>query len=115
MPYCSITSNVAMTDERKRPFLRELSSAIAQLTGKPESYVMVEFVEQPNMLFAGSDDPLCMVAMKSLGLPEERTKEFSSELSQLVQRELGIGADRCYIEFAAPKRHMWGFNGTTFG
>ncbi|MCK5919804.1 MAG: hypothetical protein KAG66_02615, partial [Methylococcales bacterium] len=40
--------------------------------------------------------------------------EYSRALCELVENELGIPADRIYIEFSNPERHMWGWNEGTF-
>lgn len=112
MPYLSVQTNVAIEDEAG--LLTRLSRHAAGLLGKPESYVMVHLEAGASMLFAGSDQPVAYVQLKSLGLPESRTAAYSAELCSQLQAELGVAAGRIYIEFSAPERHMWGWNGTTF-
>jgi phenylpyruvate tautomerase PptA (4-oxalocrotonate tautomerase family) len=63
---------------------------------------------------AGNRDPLAYLELKSIGLPAQRTKEFSALLCDLVSRELDIPPDRVYIEFSDAPRAMWGWNGGTF-
>jgi hypothetical protein len=66
------------------------------------------------MLFGGDDAPLAYLELKSIGLPEERSNEFSAALCRLMQTQLDIAPERVYIEFSGPARHLWGWNQTTF-
>lgn len=110
MPLLTIESNI----NSQPNLLSTLSYEVAKLLGKPESYVMVKFQHNENMLFAGSDEALAFLQLKSLGLPETATKEYSAKLCSLVSREMGISPERIYIEFSAPERHYWGWNSSTF-
>ncbi len=114
MPLIKVTTNQSISAEAQAAFLRQLSAATAAMLGKPESYVMAIFNEQPQMLFAGSAEPLAYVELKSLGLPENNTADYSARLCSLIEEELGIPAERIYIEFSTPARHMWGWSGRTF-
>ncbi len=112
MPCLFVHTNVNVAD--KAAFLARCSSEIAAVLGKPESYVMVKVVDAQPMLFAGTDAPLAFVELKSLGLIAAQTAGISAILCDLLQQELGIEAGRVYIEFAAPERAMFGWNGGTF-
>ncbi|MDX8406711.1 MAG: phenylpyruvate tautomerase MIF-related protein [Mariprofundus sp.] len=112
MPYLHIHTNIEIAD--KADLLRVASAETASLLGKPESYVMVELSDTRPMLFGGSDAPLAFVELKSLGLSQSQTKTLSGHLCALIGRELSIDASRIYIEFAAPERAMFGWNGGTF-
>ncbi len=112
MPYLHLHTNVTVDDSAA--LLRRCSSVTAAALGKPESYVMIEISDRQPMLFAGSDAPLAFVELKSLGLNSSQTGNLSATLCDLLQQELGIDAGRIYIEFAAPERAMFGWNGGTF-
>ncbi|HEB95108.1 MAG TPA: hypothetical protein ENI96_01595 [Sedimenticola thiotaurini] len=114
MPLLKIETNARVDEERRPALLKQLSEAVAAMLGKPESYVMVALESGRDMLFAGDDAPLALLQLKSLGLPESRTGEYSSHLCRLMEEKLGIPPERVYIEFSAPARHMWGWNGGTF-
>ncbi len=114
MPYLQIQTNRELATDRQRELLTEASRCVAEQLGKPESYVMVSMQDARPMLFAGSDAPLAYLELKSLGLPENKTAEFSKALCELMQAKLGIEPNRVYIEFAGPERHMWGWNEATF-
>jgi hypothetical protein len=66
------------------------------------------------MRFAGSNDPLAYLELKSIGLPTDRTTEFSQTLCDTLSQQLQIPTDRIYIEFSDAERHLWGWNGATF-
>lgn len=112
MPYLSIQTNINEADTQ--PLLRKASQLTAEQLGKPESYVMVALRPPVPMLFAGSDAPAAYLELKSIGLPEDKTRQLSQALCHLVHQELGIEMDRVYIEFSNADRSMWGWNGATF-
>ncbi len=112
MPYLHVHTNVVV--ENHANFLTLCSSATAIGLGKPEAYVMVELSDQQAMLFAGTDAPLAFLELKSLGLTTDQTTGVSDKLSNLISQQLAIDVARIYIEFAAPERAMFGWNGGTF-
>jgi len=112
MPCMFVHTNVEVAD--KADFLARCSSETAAALGKPESYVMVKLTDTQPMLFAGTDAPLAFVELKSLGLTTAQTAGVSAMLCDFLQQELGIDAGRIYIEFTAPERAMFGWNGGTF-
>lgn len=114
MPLLKIQTNIETPDDLHNSLLKLTSSTTASILGKPEAYVMVTLEQNPNMLFAGSAAPLAYLELKSIGLPEAETKTLSHTLCQLISDQLGIQADRIYIEFANAERHMWGWDGDTF-
>lgn len=109
-----IKTNAELGVDQPTALLRSASQTVAGMLGKPERYVMVMLEQNPAMCFAGDSAPLAYLELKSLGLPEQRSADFSSTLCELMQQHLGIAADRVYIEFASPPRHLFGFNGGTF-
>ncbi len=112
MPYLSITSNQPLDTASGQ--LSMLSQTVADGVGKPESYVMVSLQHNPNMLFAGSAEPLAYCELKSLGLQSSRTTDLSRQLCACLHKLYGIPAERIYIEFASPERAQWGWNSKTF-
>lgn len=114
MPLLKIQTNKAIDEGTAKTLTRDASASVAELLGKPERYVMVSLEHNTHMLFGGSDEPLAYLELKSIGLPESRTGELSSQLCHLLSTSLGVPADRIYIEFADAPRHMWGWNSGTF-
>ncbi len=112
MPCLLLHTNVEVDD--KKAFLSRCSALIATALAKPESYVLIKLSDQQTMLFGGSDAPLAFLELKSLGLSTEQTADLSASLCAFMQTELGISGNRIYIEFTAPERAMFGWNGGTF-
>jgi len=112
MPYLHIHTNVSIADEAD--FLKRCSALAAEVLGKPESYVMISLSHGKTMMFAGSEDPLAYIELKSLSLPGESTGSLSAALSAILAEVLEIPPARVYIEFTSPERHMWGWDGGTF-
>jgi phenylpyruvate tautomerase PptA (4-oxalocrotonate tautomerase family) len=114
MPLLRITTNQTVDDELLKTVLKSASTTVADMLGKPERYVMVNIVHNPHMIFSGSSDPTAYLELKSIGLPVDRTGDFSNQLCQLIQQQLQIPEERVYIEFSSAERHLWGWNSTTF-
>ena len=114
MPVLSVATNIELAAEAGADFIAAASSMTAELLGKPERYVMVHLQSGQAMSFAGSTEPLAYCELKSIGLPVERTTDFSRQLCELIQQQLSIPTDRVYIEFSNAERNLWGWNGGTF-
>ncbi len=114
MPYLTIRTNQELSRESSAQLLRKASALVAERLGKPERYVMVSLEPATAMLFAGSADPLAYLELKSIGLPQESVAALSEALCTLLEQEIGIPAERTYIEFSSAVRNMWGWNGATF-
>ena len=112
MPLLSLKTNA--TVENPQETCDSLSRLTAEILGKPESYVMVLVQDQQDMIFSGTHEPAALVELKSLGLPEDKTGDFSDKLCAHVNMLTGIAANRIYIEFSGPARHMWGWDHHTF-
>jgi phenylpyruvate tautomerase PptA (4-oxalocrotonate tautomerase family) len=114
MPLLKITTNQAIDQSKMDNLLKHASKSVAAILGKPERYVMTCIEHNPHMLFAGNNDPLAYLELKSIGLPDDQTKDISRALCQLIAQQLAIPPERTYIEFSAAERHQWGWNSTTF-
>ena len=114
MPFLRIQTNHGLDGAGARALAGKASQLVSEQLGKPERYVMVSVEHNPAMQFAGSDAPLAYLELKSIGLPESKTADLAQELAGLLNEELGLPADRIYIEFADAPRAMWGWNGGTF-
>jgi len=114
MPYIKIQSAAPMADQDKAALLKDASKQLAQLLGKPESYVMTAYQGVEAMTFAGDESPCAFLEVKSIGLPQNATASLSKALCELVSRYLSIPQSRVYIEFANAPGAMWGWDGRTF-
>lgn len=112
MPLLEITTNTTVNNSLN--FAKKSSELVSEMLGKPESYVMIKIQDQQILMFSGNNEPTAYLKLKSLGLPEDKTEEFSLALCNFIQTELNIDTTRIYIEFSNPQRHMWGWNNRTF-
>ena len=114
MPLIRITTNINIDSPTLNTALKIVSESVATMLGKPESYVMLDYQRSPHMLFAGTGESTAYIELKSLGLEENKTTEFSKMLCTLLNDQFGIQGNRIYIEFSNPERHMWGWDKRTF-
>lgn len=114
MPYIHVSTNLSMDDGRARELNAGLSALAADLLGKPEKYVLARVSHGAVLTHGGTADPAALVEFKSIGLPEDRTAEFSDRICAHLKQELGISPDKVYIEFLDLKRRLFGWNGKTF-
>ncbi|MCK4704810.1 MAG: hypothetical protein KAT90_04985 [Gammaproteobacteria bacterium] len=112
MPLLEITTNTKI--DNKQNIAEQASALTAKMLGKPESYVMVKIQTEQTLIFAGTNEPAAHVKLKSLGLAENNTPEFSANICAFINEQLNINSARIYIEFSNPERHMWGWDGKTF-
>jgi len=112
MPLLQINTNISIKDTTA--LAKDASRIVAGMLGKPESYVMVIINAEAAMVFGGSENSTAHLKLKSLGLDESKTADYSNHLCGFIQNTLGIAPARIYIEFSDPKRHMWGWNSGTF-
>ncbi|HEX7597167.1 MAG TPA: phenylpyruvate tautomerase MIF-related protein [Polyangia bacterium] len=117
MPLLQLSTSAYPADEPKRArLLKGLSSLVARLLGKPESYVMISLTARAEISFAGSSAPACYAELKNVGtLSGSQTEELSKVLCQELSAGLGVPPERIYIEFTNADGAMWGWNGGTFG
>jgi phenylpyruvate tautomerase PptA (4-oxalocrotonate tautomerase family) len=114
MPYLVIQTNLPLGKKAQRAILKNASTLVSEILEKPESFVMIALQPDTPMLFAGSDDPVAFMELKSIGLSARRTKDLCEALCQLVEGHLGIARDRVYVKFIDVKGAMWGWKGDTF-
>ena len=92
---------------------KEVSELIANLTGKPENYVMTMIKSNTEMTFAGSNEPCCFIKLKSIG--SLKPSSMTKSICNIIASKTNITANRIYIEFIDVKASNWGFNNSTFG
>ncbi|MCK5262244.1 MAG: hypothetical protein KAJ92_01105 [Gammaproteobacteria bacterium] len=112
MPLLQINTNISIEDSTT--LAKDASRIVSDMLGKPESYVMVMVNADASLIFAGSEEASAHLKLKSLGLDESKTADYSAHLCSFIQNTLGILPSRIYIEFSSPERHMWGWDGNTF-
>ena len=113
MPFIQINTSSKSVVENEDLLQKDISKLVADLTGKPENYVMTMIKLDSRMTFAGSDEPCCFMQVKSIG--SLNPSSMSRSLCDLIASKTNINTNRVYIEFTDVKSSNWGFNGSTFG
>ena len=95
--------------------LREISSAVAEVIGKPEEYVMV-VAEAGDLLMGGKKDECALAEVKSIGgLNQAVNQVLTQKICAIFDKYFRISATRVYVTFDSVERDHWGWNNTTFG
>ena len=81
MPFLKIQTNQPLAEDTARQLAKKASALVATQLGKPESYVMTSVENNPAMTFAGTEEPLAFLELKSIGLPESSTAGTSAPSS----------------------------------
>lgn len=89
MPSVLIKTNVPLDDEAKVNMMKEASKAVAENTGKPESFVLVS-VDQCAMIFGGSADPCAYIVSIGQLKSIERGNIFSYPYEWLTLTSFGL-------------------------
>ena len=113
MPFIQINTSSKSVVQNEDLLHKDISKMIADLTGKPEDYVMTMIQRDTKMTFAGSDEPCCFIKLKSIG--SIKPSSMSKSLCELIASKTNINTNRIYIDFIDVKASNWGFNGSTFG
>jgi len=113
MPFIQVNTSSKSVVENEYLLQKDISKLVADLTGKPENYVMTLIKLDNRMTFAGSDEPCCFIQVKSIG--SLNPSSMSRSLCDLIASKTNINMNRVYIEFIDVKSSNWGFNGSTFG
>jgi len=114
MPYLHVKINQPLEVSKRHQFLTHISANTAKALNKPESYVMIDLEVNESLWFAGNQEPVAYLELKSIGLPSDQPKVLSETLSDLLTQQLNIPAGRIYIDFTDIKGLFWGWNGGTF-
>ncbi|MBW3042322.1 phenylpyruvate tautomerase MIF-related protein [Prochlorococcus marinus] len=113
MPFIQINTSSKSLVDNDDLLQQDISKMVADLTGKPENYVMTMLQKDRLMTFAGSDEPCCFIKFKSIG--SLTPSSMSKALCELISSKTNIKTNRIYIEFIDVKASNWGFNSSTFG
>ncbi|CAJ1058654.1 macrophage migration inhibitory factor [Xyrichtys novacula] len=115
MPMFVVNTNVARADV-PAALLTEASAELTKAIGKPEQYIAVHINPDQMMIFGGKGDPCALCSIHSIGrIGDAQNKKYSKLVCELLNKHLGISADRIYINFTDMPAGNVGWNNTTFG
>eukprot|EP01063_Lacrimia_lanifica_P041453 TRINITY_DN9681_c0_g1_i5.p2 TRINITY_DN9681_c0_g1~~TRINITY_DN9681_c0_g1_i5.p2 ORF type:complete len:119 (+),score=44.17 TRINITY_DN9681_c0_g1_i5:178-534(+) len=113
MPSLELSTNLALGDA-KAQVLRALSQAVAEVTKKPEKFVMIAVHDESAMLYGGSDAPCAVAHLHSIGAISQASNAELQRAVTAVLAPLGLPADRMYIFFHDAERANVGWDNRTF-
>ncbi|XP_077465977.1 macrophage migration inhibitory factor-like [Stigmatopora argus] len=115
MPMFVVNTNVAKSDV-PTALLSEATEELAKATGKPAQYIAVQINPDKMMVFGGKGDPCALCSLHSIGkISSSQNKQYSKLLCGLLNKHLGVSADRIYINFVDMDGCNVAWNNSTFG
>ena len=115
MPLLKLTTSVPVAAQKKDELVGQLSKALAEITRKPEQYVMVT-LDDAAILMAGKAGPAAFVDVRGIGgLTGDVNQQVSKRICALLEKAIGIPPDRVYLTFTDVAASNWGWNSKTFG
>ena len=116
-PTLLIQTSQSFDDQTKKTaFLKECSSTISKILGKPEQYVMITYKQSDGMYFNGSEDPAAFCHLASIGkIGPDYNPKVSAAISKVLSTHLSIPPSRVYIQFYDSQASNFGHDGSTFG
>ncbi|MDD5745906.1 MAG: phenylpyruvate tautomerase MIF-related protein [Candidatus Omnitrophica bacterium] len=115
MPCLRVQVSVPLGEEKKKAVLSTLSRIVSGALGKPEQYVMV-VIGQSAIMMSGTDMPSAFVDMRSIGKLNQKTNtQLTREICAVLNENMGIAAERVFLNFTDVSAANWGWNNQTFG
>jgi phenylpyruvate tautomerase PptA (4-oxalocrotonate tautomerase family) len=110
-----ITSSVEVSLDKRDQFLAAVSKAVADVTGKPERYMMV-VLDSGAIAMGGKIGPSAFVDVRAIGgLTPQVNAKLSAQICALILKWLNVPGERVYLTFIDIPASHWGSNGATFG
>ncbi|PSS23853.1 Macrophage migration inhibitory factor like [Actinidia chinensis var. chinensis] len=115
MPCLNLSTNVNVDGVDTSSILKEATSVVAQLVGKPEAYVMIVLKGSVPMAFGGTEQPAAYGELVSIGgLNPAVNKKLSAAISTILETKLSVPKSRFFLKFYDTKGSNFGWNGSTF-
>ena len=114
MPLLNILTTATPEPARSVDLQTEASRILAEVTGKPEAYMMIT-LSRAEVLMGGQPGPAAYLDLRAIGgLTPDVNRRLSERLCRLLDTVLGIPADRVYITFTELPGTHWGWDSGTF-
>ncbi len=114
MPLLKLETSADLSPEQKDQLLTDLSKTVSDVTGKPETYVMVT-IQSSSIAMGGTAGPAAFADIRGIGgLDPATNKNLSEAVCSLLSESLDIAGDRIYLNFTDIAGSNWGWNSGTF-
>ena len=113
MPMIEAKVTMKLPTEKREVLKAELGKAIS-IMGKPESYLMINLVDNQYLYFGGNKlDKGAYVEVKALGNIEAgQSDKMTAKVCEILNAQLGIPGDAVYVAYFGTSN--WGWNGSNF-
>ena len=113
MPMIKVETTVSLSEEKRDILKAELGKAIS-IMGKPESYLMINLVDNQDLYFGGNKlDKGAFVEVKALGnIDAGQSDKMTAKVCEILNTQLGISGDVVYVAYFGTSN--WGWNGRNF-
>ena len=98
----------------KRDVLKAEFGKAISILGKPESYLMINLVENQDLYFGGKKlDKGAYVEIKVLGnVDSSSSNKMTAKICEILEKQLDIPGDAVYVSYFGTSN--WGWNGSNF-
>ena len=98
----------------KRDVLKAEFGKAISILGKPESYLMINLVENQDLYFGGKKlDNGAYVEIKVLGnVDSSSSNKMTAKICEILEKQLDIPGDAVYVSYFGTSN--WGWNGSNF-
>jgi phenylpyruvate tautomerase PptA (4-oxalocrotonate tautomerase family) len=115
MPLLRLEVSIPVSDSKRDAILRDCSKLLSEVTGKPETYVMVTLL-RADALLGGKGGPIAFGDVRAVGgLDGKTNRALAAGLSAIVERQLGVPPGRMYWNFTDVAASSWGMGADTLG
>lgn len=113
MPFIQTRTNCKVDKLKQEAIKARLGEAVINIK-KNESWLMLEFVPECDMYFAGKDDQvMAYVDIKLYGACNPSDYDnMTVEVTKILNEELGIAPNLIYVSYA--EFNNWGYGGHNF-
>ncbi|OIV98568.1 hypothetical protein TanjilG_12154 [Lupinus angustifolius] len=113
MPCLTISTNIRLDHIDISVILSALISTVAEIMGRPKSYVMVGLEGSIPICFGGSEEPAAYGELVSIGaLNPDLNNKLSAALSFILETNLSIPKSRFFLKFYDIEGYNCGLNGS---
>ncbi|CAI0424084.1 unnamed protein product [Linum tenue] len=104
MPCLNLSTNVSLDGVDTSAILSEATSTVANIIGKPASYVMIVLKGSIPMAFGGSEQPAAFGELVSIGgLNPDTNKKLSAAIAAILETKLSVPKARFFLKFVDSK------------
>ncbi len=113
MPMIKVETTVSLPAEKRDVLKAELGKAIS-IMGKPESYLMINLVDDQDLYFGGKKmEKGAFVEVKALGnIDAGQSDKMTAKICEILNTQLGIPGNAVYAAYFGTSN--WGWNGSNF-